>query len=78
MIARVKRPGCKVDNMVILEGIQGAFKSSALEAIGGKWFAECHEKLDSDNFKTFIQGKLFALNQVFLRPKLYFIIQKFL
>lgn len=40
MAARTFRPGCKLDNMMILEGAQGKFKSSALALIGGPWFAE--------------------------------------
>src|SRR4030095_13541170 len=45
MVARVDQPGCKVDNMVVLEGDQGKKKSSALDIIGGSWFAEQHENI---------------------------------
>ncbi len=37
--ARGLRPGCKVDTLLILEGPQGAMKSSLLEVLGGKYFA---------------------------------------
>jgi predicted P-loop ATPase len=59
LIARTYDPGCKLDNMIILEGAQGALKSSALNMIGGEWFAEQHE--NATNAKAFaevLQGKL--------------------
>lgn len=41
LVARALRPGCKVDTVLILEGPQGAFKSSALEAlVGSAWFLD--------------------------------------
>ena len=39
-VARVFRPGCKADTMTILEGGQGTFKSSALEAMFHPWFSD--------------------------------------
>lgn len=58
MIARILSPGCKVDNMVILEGGQGKFKSSALGIIGGPWFTEANESVTSKDFYMVLQGKL--------------------
>lgn len=59
MIARVFRPGCKVDNMIVLEGGQGIFKSSALAAIADPWFAEQHESAQNPKaFAEVLQGKL--------------------
>ncbi len=58
MVARILSPGCKVDNMIVLEGTQGRFKSTALSIIGGKWFAEIHESVTSKDFFQAIQGKL--------------------
>jgi predicted P-loop ATPase len=59
MVARAYRPGCKVDNMVILEGAQGIGKSQALQAIGGDWFAEMHESATNPKgFAEILQGKL--------------------
>lgn len=56
--ARVYRPGCQVDNMVILEGMQGSGKSKALRIIGGAWFAEQHEAVTGKGFFETLQGKL--------------------
>lgn len=53
MVARVYDPGCKVDNMMILEGGQGKRKSSALRALVGEWFVECNESL-AGNHKDFL------------------------
>lgn len=58
IVARVMNPGCKVDNMVVLEGIQGTRKSTALGIIGGKWFTECDEKMGTKDFYQKIQGRL--------------------
>ena len=58
MVARVMRPGCKVDNMVVLEGAQGAGKSSALAIIGGKWFTEAHRSPTDKDFFVELEGKM--------------------
>lgn len=58
MVARVFMPGCKADNMVILEGKQGAMKSSALEVIGGDWYASTSESPSSKDFFQTLQGTM--------------------
>jgi len=40
LAARAYTPGCKADNMLILEGAQGIGKSRALEAIGGEYYRD--------------------------------------
>jgi putative DNA primase/helicase len=39
-VARVMRPGCKADCVLILEGLQGEGKSSAVATLGGAWFMD--------------------------------------
>jgi predicted P-loop ATPase len=39
-IARIRFPGCKVDNVPIVEGPQGAGKSTAVKALFDPWFTD--------------------------------------
>lgn len=39
-VARVMRPGCKVDTVTVIEGPQGIGKSSALEALAAPFFTD--------------------------------------
>lgn len=58
-VARVYEPGCKMDNMLVLEGRQDLGKSSALRALfGAPFFTEMANELrDHKRFVEQIQGK---------------------
>ncbi len=58
MVARIYRPGCQLDNMVVLEGSQGIGKTRALRMIGGSWYTEAHESVTSNDFFMMLHGKL--------------------
>lgn len=58
MVARIFDPGCKLDNMVILEGPQGIFKSKSLEAIGGIWYSGADGSPDNKDFFLNLRGKM--------------------
>jgi predicted P-loop ATPase len=55
-VARILRPGCKVDTVPILEGNQGAGKSSALRVLGGRWFTDEIAELGSKDAAMQIEG----------------------
>lgn len=57
-VARVLRPGCKADYVLVLEGLQGKRKSSALEILGGAWFADSDLDFGNKDSMMALQGKL--------------------
>ncbi len=60
-VRRVRRPGAKFDEMIVIEGKQGTAKSTALNilAVRDEWFSDCLD-LNSDSQKIIeqTQGKL--------------------
>lgn len=58
MVARVYKPGCKSDYMVVLEGKQGVGKSEAMKAIGGEWFTEAGANIESKDFHQIMNGNI--------------------
>jgi predicted P-loop ATPase len=62
LVARVMRPGCKSDYMLVLEGPQGILKSTALRVIAGdEWFGDDMPSVGphSDQIRTsmYLRGK---------------------
>lgn len=57
-VARVFSPGCQVDHMLILEGLQATRKSTALKILGDPWVLESLPSLrDITRCQEAIQGK---------------------
>lgn len=57
-VARTMQPGCQVDTMVVLEGMQGAFKSSSLIALfSAQWHSEATASLSDKDFFQNLRGK---------------------
>lgn len=58
LVARVLRPGCQLDEMVVFESaLQGLGKTSALRVLGGAWYAVAHERITGKDFFQDLQGK---------------------
>lgn len=56
--ARIVKPGCKLDTMVVIEGAQGIKKSTSLKyLVGQDWYAETNISPDSKDFYIQLQGK---------------------
>lgn len=57
-VARVRKPGCKADLMLVLEGEQGAMKSSLLNVLAGDaWYVDLGTPPSDKDFYQIIQGK---------------------
>lgn len=54
--ARVRNPGCKVDTVPILEGLQGVGKSTAASALFAPWFTDDIADLGSKDAAMQLQG----------------------
>ncbi len=55
-VARIYKPGCKADCVLILQGPQGIGKSRALRALGGLWFTDELADLGSKDAALQLQG----------------------
>lgn len=50
-VARVRTPGCQVDNMLVLQGAQGIGKSTFFRILGGQYFLDLDNATDGTEVK---------------------------
>jgi hypothetical protein len=55
---RILNPGCKVDQMVVLESPEGWLKSTAIEVLADPWYVATHESVTNKDFYMQIQGHI--------------------
>lgn len=55
-VARVMTPGCKFDNMTVINGRQGIYKSTLLAKLGGKWFSDSLRTFEGKEASEMLQG----------------------
>lgn len=65
MVARVYEPGCQMDYMLVLQGAQGARKSSVLKILAGEYFAGGTFRVGDKDSLQVLQGRLlFNFNEL--------------
>lgn len=57
LVKRIMEPGCKFDYVLVLEGEQGAKKSTSLAVLGRDWHVESAMSTESKDFFMQFQGK---------------------
>lgn len=57
LIARIMRPGCQLDTMVVFEGHQGIGKARALRVVGGDHYMLAAESIHNKDFFQALPGK---------------------
>jgi predicted P-loop ATPase len=64
-VARIMKPGCKADCMLILEGLQGAGKSQAVQRLVGRWFSDEISEFGSKDASLQLSGAwIFELSEL--------------
>jgi hypothetical protein len=60
-VARIMKPGCKMDNVIVLEGSQGTMKSTAIATLAGdEWFNDSLPDLHKPDAAIQLAGKWFT------------------
>jgi predicted P-loop ATPase len=57
-VARIRKPGCQADHVLILEGKQGSKKSTGLRILGGPWFTDEMADFGSKDAAMQVRGVL--------------------
>jgi putative DNA primase/helicase len=55
-IARICKPGCQVDHVLVIEGAQGTGKTSSTRILGGRWVTDGLPNLHDKDAAIYLQG----------------------
>jgi len=65
MARRILFPGCKHDEVAVLQGKGGTKKSTGLSVLGGPWYGDSEMDVSNKDFKMIMRGKvLFELAEL--------------
>ena len=55
-VARIMKPGCKLDTALVMEGPQGTYKSTAIRTLFDPWFSDDFDRFHGKDARMIVRG----------------------